>query len=233
MSLVGGSGCTLTQGKHGPELRLFPGLWLVIHRVAAPVRQWALWVLNPAPWHSVQQVDASYTEQRSWDICSPWKHCRLVVTNLQKLRRLLLHMNKNSRIARVWLCTHRIHPKTCISMYLDQNIATLHWILILTNLKAHLDKYPQMTEMITVHCNVTIIIIKSWYLIWWLGRSIRGWCLRVKGPKHTGHKMKRQVSEVRPEQGPTPRCIWVEHYILNCALRPRVFMLLGDSAVKG
>lgn len=51
---------------------LFPRLWLVIHRVAALVRQWALWVLNPAPWHSVQQVDVSSTERCGWDFCSCW-----------------------------------------------------------------------------------------------------------------------------------------------------------------
>lgn len=63
-------GYTLSQGEQGPELLLFPGLWAVIQRVAALVRQWALWVLNPAPRHSVQQVDASSAEELSWDICS-------------------------------------------------------------------------------------------------------------------------------------------------------------------
>lgn len=49
-------------------------------------------------------------------------------------------------------------------MYLDQNISTLHRILILRNLKAHSDKYPQMTEMITEQFNVAFVI-NSCYLI--------------------------------------------------------------------
>lgn len=178
MSLVRWSGYTLTQGEHGPELRRFPGLWLVIHRVAALVRQWALWVLNPAPWHSVQHGDASYTEQRSWDIC--WKHCQAIVANLQKLRHLLLHI-KNSltphpcqdlKLAAVNFDPYHEHTANSVSCIWIKTFQ--HWILILTNLKAHLDKYPQMTEKITVHFNVTFII-KSWYLIWWLGRNVRSW----------------------------------------------------------
>lgn len=93
VSLARWCGYTLTQGQHGNERRLFPGLGLVIHRVAALVRQWAVWVLNPAPWHSVQQVGVSYTAQRSWDICSRWKHCWVMARTLPKLRHLLLHLN--------------------------------------------------------------------------------------------------------------------------------------------
>lgn len=109
VSLARWSGYTLTQGQHGHERRLFPGLGLVIRRVAALVRQWAVWVLNPAPWHSVQQVDVSDREQRSWDICSHWKHCWVIARTLPKLRHLLLHLNQSNGIVTVWLYTHSIH----------------------------------------------------------------------------------------------------------------------------
>lgn len=111
VSLARWSGYTWTQGQnqgqHGHEL--FPGLGLVIHRVAALVRQWAVRVLNPAPWHSVQQVDVSSRDQRGWDICSRWKHCWLIGRNLPKLRHLLFHLNENNGLGTVWLDTHSIH----------------------------------------------------------------------------------------------------------------------------